>query len=279
MEHSIFGWIFIGIVAGWLAGTITHGGDFGPIADLFQGLIGAVLGGWIFSLKAPSNPFLPQTHPTKCAGFGLARGGLVGQTNPLGHAIRCIGFALCLVVFPGAAYGQAGTAEAQDSHAAKQARAFKEFSDLVQQYVELRKKLDASLPPLGAKETQEAIVEHQKALAQKIRGERSAAKKGDVFAPEIAEEFRRLIRIELRGPKGSRARKTIRQGEPLKPLRLRVNHTYPEGLPVTTVPPTLLLKLPQLPQEVAYRIVGRDLILLDVEADLILDFIHDALPK
>jgi uncharacterized membrane protein YeaQ/YmgE (transglycosylase-associated protein family) len=48
MEHSILGWIFIGIVAGWLAGTITHGGGFGLIADLFLGLIGAVLGGWIF---------------------------------------------------------------------------------------------------------------------------------------------------------------------------------------------------------------------------------------
>lgn len=49
MEHSILGWIFIGIIAGWLAGVVTHGGGFGVIADLFLGLIGAVLGGWIFS--------------------------------------------------------------------------------------------------------------------------------------------------------------------------------------------------------------------------------------
>ena len=49
MEHSLLGWIFIGIVAGWLAGVVTHGGGFGVIADLFLGLIGAVLGGWIFS--------------------------------------------------------------------------------------------------------------------------------------------------------------------------------------------------------------------------------------
>ena len=49
MDHSILGWIFIGIIAGWLAGVITHGGGFGLIADLFLGLIGAVLGGWIFS--------------------------------------------------------------------------------------------------------------------------------------------------------------------------------------------------------------------------------------
>ena len=49
MENSLLGWIFIGIIAGWLAGTITHGGGFGVIADLFLGLIGGVLGGWMFS--------------------------------------------------------------------------------------------------------------------------------------------------------------------------------------------------------------------------------------
>lgn len=209
----------------------------------------------------------------------LARTRLLTRPSPIAYSVCCISLALGLAVFPGAAYGQEGTPKPEDSRAAKQERAFKEFAQLVQQYLDLHKKLEASLPPLGPKETQEKIVERKTSLAQKIRGERSDAKKGDVFAPEIAEEFRRLIRIELQGPKGSKARKTIRQGEPLKPLRLRVNDTYPERLPVTTVPPALLLKLPQLPEEVAYRIVGRDLVLLDVEANLILDFIHEALPK
>jgi hypothetical protein len=35
-----------------------------------------------------------------------------------------------------------------------------------------------------------------------------------------------------------------------------VNQAYPEGLPYTSVPPTLLLRIPKLPEEVAYRIVG-----------------------
>ena len=209
----------------------------------------------------------------------LARTKLLTRPSPIAYSVCCMGLALCLVVFPGVALGQAGTAEAQDSHAAKQARAFKEFSDLVQQYVELRKKLEVSLPALGPKEPQEKIVERRKALAGIIKEARAAAKRGDIFTPEIAEELRHLIRKELQGLKGSVPRKTIRQGEPLRSRRLRVNDTYPEALPVTTVPPTLLLKLPQLPQEVAYRIVGRDLILLDIEANLILDFIHEALPK
>jgi hypothetical protein len=49
-------------------------------------------------------------------------------------------------------------------------------------------------------------------------------------------------------------------------------------VPFTTVPPSLLLKLPKLPDQVAYRIVGRDLILLDVEANLVVDKIPEIIP-
>ena len=183
----------------------------------------------------------------------------------------------CFVAFTGAACAQTVAPQPQPPQDAEQAQAFKEFTQFVQQYVELRNQLERSLPRLGSKEPQEKIVAHQQALAQKIREARLGAKRGDIFAPEIAEEFRKVIRHELQGPKGPNARKTMRQGDPVKPFRLRVNDTYPETLPATTFPPTLLLKFPQLPKEVAYRIVGRDLILQDVEANLIVDFIHEAL--
>ncbi len=193
--------------------------------------------------------------------------------------MRRFALVFCLAVFTGAACVQAVASKSQAKQKDKQARVFQEFTELVQQYMELRKELDASLPRLGSKESQEHIVAHQQAFAQKIREARADAKRGDIFAPEIAEEFRRLIRREFQGPKGSNARKTIRQGDPVKPFRLRVGDAYPETLPVTTMPPALLLALPQLPEGVAYRIVGRDLILQDVDARVIVDFIHEALPK
>jgi hypothetical protein len=192
--------------------------------------------------------------------------------------MRHLALIFCLVAFTGAACGQAAAPRPQPPQDAKQVQAFKEFTELVQQYVGLRKKLEASLPRMKSKEPQEKIVERQQAFAEKIREARAGAKRGDIFAPEIAEEFRHLIRREFQGPKGPNARKTIRQGEPVRPFRLRVGDTYPETLPATTMPPALLLKLPQLPKEVAYRIVGRDLVLQDVEADLIVDFVHEALP-
>ncbi len=49
MTHSLIGWILIGLIAGWLTGKITRGAGFGCIANVILGLIGALLGGWIFS--------------------------------------------------------------------------------------------------------------------------------------------------------------------------------------------------------------------------------------
>lgn len=48
MRHTIIGWILIGLIAGWLSGKVTKGSGFGLFANLFLGLVGAVVGGWIF---------------------------------------------------------------------------------------------------------------------------------------------------------------------------------------------------------------------------------------
>jgi len=40
--------IIIGLLAGWIAGHITRGRGFGCIVDVILGLIGAVIGRWLF---------------------------------------------------------------------------------------------------------------------------------------------------------------------------------------------------------------------------------------
>jgi Predicted membrane protein len=49
VTHSIIGWIIIGILAGWLTGKVTRGKGFGLFANLFLGLIGAVIADGFFS--------------------------------------------------------------------------------------------------------------------------------------------------------------------------------------------------------------------------------------
>jgi len=47
--QSWFGWIIVGLLAGWLTGKVTRGSGFGLFANIFLGLVGAVIGGWVFT--------------------------------------------------------------------------------------------------------------------------------------------------------------------------------------------------------------------------------------
>lgn len=155
------------------------------------------------------------------------------------------------------------------------AATFKAFSQRVDEFVRLHKSVEATLPKLKTTDLPEMIAAHQQALARKIREARPQAQRGDIFTDQAREAFRRTVRSEFQGPHASNARATIRQGDPVKAVRLRVNQPYPEGVPYTTVPPTLLLKIPKLPDEVAYRIVDRDLVLVDLNANLVVDWIPE----
>jgi uncharacterized membrane protein YeaQ/YmgE (transglycosylase-associated protein family) len=47
--RSLLGWLLVGLIAGWLAGKVSRGRGFGCVANVILGLVGAVLGGWIFT--------------------------------------------------------------------------------------------------------------------------------------------------------------------------------------------------------------------------------------
>jgi uncharacterized membrane protein YeaQ/YmgE (transglycosylase-associated protein family) len=59
-SHGLLSWIVFGLLAGWLAGKISRGRGFGCIGDILLGLIGSVIGGWIFTKLgiAHSNRFV-----------------------------------------------------------------------------------------------------------------------------------------------------------------------------------------------------------------------------
>ncbi|MDP2998834.1 MAG: hypothetical protein Q8N47_15210 [Bryobacterales bacterium] len=188
---------------------------------------------------------------------------------------RLIGWlSVFAVVTPGFA-GQPRVPQASG----EDARVFKIFTARVQEYVKLQKNVEASLPALKPTNDAARIAEHEHALARKIVQARSGAGQGDIFTDEVTRQFRRIIRGEFQGPNALQARRTIRPDNPSKAVvRLHVNDVYPENIPLTTTPPTLLSKLPELPKELAYRIVGRDLTLKDTKAGLIVDLIPNAIP-
>ena len=191
--------------------------------------------------------------------------------------IRVIRLLLWLSLFTFVAPGF--TERAPTSQVNEEARDFKIFTDRVQEYVRMQKDLKASLPALNPTNDAARIIEHQHALARKIADARRNARQGDLFTPAVTKRLRKIIRNEFSGDEGRIARRTIRQADPSKVVhRLGVNDVFPEGFPLTTMPPGLLLKLPELPQELAYRFVGRDLTLIDTKARLIVDLIPNAIP-
>lgn len=189
------------------------------------------------------------------------------------------GFALLAALSLAAAGGLAGQKAAPNKEQTDDAAALKEFTGRVEEYLKLHKTIEKQLPAMKSKEElPEMIAAHQQALARKIREARPHARPGDIFTRATREAFRHVIRSVFQDPQTAPARATIRQRETVKGVRLQVNGIYPDALAETTFPPSLLQKLPTLPDELAYRIVGRDLVLVDSKANLVVDLFHEALP-
>lgn len=176
----------------------------------------------------------------------------------------------------GARLTTAGAQTAPTQAQSGQAKIIDDFGARVTHYLELRKDT-AGTPPRPTTST-DKIVSSEQQMAAKIRSARDKATQGEIFTPEIAAYFRQQIATTLHGPGGKRIRASLKHAEPVKPMALQVNQTYPPGIPLQSTPPTLLANLPLLPKDLAYRIVGRNLVLHDIAANLIVDFVPDAIP-
>ena len=174
-----------------------------------------------------------------------------------------------------------GFSQSDDKRTNPDALVLKEFNEQIAKYVELHKNTLKDLPKLKRTTDPAKINASEEALALALRQARPQARAGDIFFPDARELFLRLIRSELKGAEGSAGRAAIKEGNPKSegsPVRLGANAVYPDGAPLSLVPPALLLKLPQLPKELDYRFVGRHLILRDTAANIIVDYILNAVP-
>jgi hypothetical protein len=171
----------------------------------------------------------------------------------------------------------AGVAHAQSlSEADKQTVAT--FEKRVKEYLKLRNEIRSKLPTKLSKDsTPEQIHAYMTSFENGVRAARSGARRGELFVPEVAIYIRTALREDFKGRDKVELRKTILHAE-TQGVPVRVNYPYPEEKEFGEMPPTLLLKLPQLPQEMRYRFVGTNLLLVDRENNLIVDYMTDALP-
>ena len=153
-----------------------------------------------------------------------------------------------------------------------------DFKKRIDDYMALHNKLEKQAPPLKETKDPAKIKASQEGLATRIREARADAKQGDIFSPGIRQLFRRLMYPEVKGPEGRETKAAItEESHELKAVPMKVNATYPDDAPLMTVPPNILAALPKLPEDLEYRFVSRTMILLDTHANLIVDFVPNAI--
>lgn len=151
------------------------------------------------------------------------------------------------------------------------------FKKEVMEYARLHDRAARKVGPV----TSEAA---QKALAAALIAHRREARQGELFTPDVQPLFRRLIDEQLKGPDTLAAQKAVVEGNPghdedSPQVVVKVNAPYPRGAARSTVPPSLLITLPVLPDCLNYLFVGRTLILVDAAAQVIVDFLPAAAPQ
>lgn len=157
------------------------------------------------------------------------------------------------------------------------AAALTKFSESVTDYLALRKKISEEIPPIKVTPRASEINAASDALARAVERARPNARQGGFFTAEIAGAFRRTLELALRKTDRAALLALINE-EPGALRRPTVHMRFPAGDILATTPAALLQSLPPLPKELEYRFVGRVLVLRDIDAALVLDYISPALP-
>lgn len=153
------------------------------------------------------------------------------------------------------------------------------FQRAAEDYALLHRQLERRLGPIEVTANTETLRRAIDTMAAAIRAARPDARQGDLFVPAVQDVIRERIARSLRShdmtPADVRAAGMAERAD-RGPVTLQVNGAFPwaAGAAMFTC---ILEALPTLPPELQYRIVGNDLVLIDVHASLIVDLLPYAI--
>jgi hypothetical protein len=155
-----------------------------------------------------------------------------------------------------------------------------EFLDYVNHYAALQRMTITALGQPLMWSDAEQLLRQQRRLANAMRAARPFARAGDVFTPAVSRYFRTRIDALVRetGLDVTTAIEPPDEDE----VVIAAAPCVAEPVPWNAGPvmwPSMLAALPELPPELEYRFIGRDLVLIDMLANLVVDVLHDALPN
>jgi hypothetical protein len=150
------------------------------------------------------------------------------------------------------------------------------FEQSVQDYMALHRRLARLTPPLRVTADPVELLGAVDALGEAIRLERRTAQTGDIFTPVVANMFRQRIDRALWDVDVTELMAEMEEDSEPCVLRPVVNGRFPWNSG-NAIWPSVLAVLPELPEELEYRFVGADLVLIDIRANLVVDILESAL--
>lgn len=159
------------------------------------------------------------------------------------------------------------------------AHAVRQYNAAVEEYVQLHRLALAGLPVEPPCRGAEQVEWRRAELAMAIRLARPHAREGTLFTPAVAPVIRRQLRDALRALDLTPADVHAAPSHgAIVPPAIEVN----EFFPWEAGPPrwqALFWALPPLPEELEYRLVGPDLVLVDTGARLVVDVLRNAVEQ
>jgi len=153
------------------------------------------------------------------------------------------------------------------------------FMKRLDAYMEIHNDVERRLAGQWVFDDPEDLFDAMRGMQSGIRAARPDARPGAVVTPEVSA----LIRARL-------AQRLVVCNYPVEDVLEFINEERPPGVPEPRINepfpwsvgsamwPTLLAALPPLPSELQYRFFDRDLVVIDIHADLVVDVMKNALP-
>jgi len=153
----------------------------------------------------------------------------------------------------------------------------KAFGERVDAYMKVHNQVEQRLAPQRLFDDPEDLFDAMHGMQAGIRAARRDARPGSVFTADVAAVVRDRLQQRL-----AVCNYTVEEvlaflnAERLPAPAPRINDRFPWSVG-SAMWPTLLAVLPPLPEELQYRFVDRDLVLVDIHANLVIDILEDAL--
>lgn len=161
---------------------------------------------------------------------------------------------------------------------AADAAAMAQFDAAIAKYIAMRRGALTEVPGPVKDSSSTQLTNASDALAGSIQRARRGAQAGAIFSPPVADAIKRRIANAVAAGHLEATLADI-DDDGKESVTPAVHLRLPISAQMATMPAGLLKVLPTLPKELEYRIVGRYLILRDVDASLILDYIPGAVPR